>query len=80
MLSDVCKVLEVANVGNAKARLEQDSIRSTDVTDTIGRQRQTTIVNESGLYDVILDSRKPQAGKHQRCVTGVKRSGDEATK
>ena len=69
VLSDVCKVLEIANVGNAKARLDQDDIRTMDVIDSIGRKQKTATVNESGLYDVILDSRKPQAKQFRRWIT-----------
>lgn len=50
----VCEVLEIVNVGNAKDRLEGVGIRSADVwSKTAGRNYLLTIVNESGLYDVI---------------------------
>lgn len=69
-LSDVCKVLDITNVGNAKSRLDQSDIHSMDVwSEANGRNYQTTIINESGLYDVILDSRKPQAKRFRRWVT-----------
>jgi anti-repressor protein len=35
----------------------------------IGRQGDTTIVNESGLYSLILGSRKPEAKKFKKWVT-----------
>lgn len=67
--SDICAVLGIANVGNALARLSGDDIRSTDVIDSIGRSQETKAVTESGLYDLILDSRKPQARYFRRWVT-----------
>lgn len=34
-----------------------------------GQRRAVTVVNESGLYDVVLDSRKPQAREFRRWIT-----------
>lgn len=59
--ADVCKVLGLPNVGDAKARLDQQDVGTTDVQNSRGQMRQTVCVSESGLYDVILDSRKPEA-------------------
>lgn len=60
-LADVCRVLEIANVGNCKARLREDGIRTADVIDTIGRRQQVIFINEPNLYKVIFQSRKPEA-------------------
>lgn len=51
-----------------KARLEKDVI-STDTLQTTGGLQQVTVINEDGLYDVILDSRKPQAKRFRKWVT-----------
>ena len=70
MLSDVCAVLDIANVGNAKKRLNQADVRTMDVwSDQHNRSYAVTVVNESGLYDVVLDSRKPQAREFRRWIT-----------
>lgn len=69
MARDVCGVLEIENVGNALARLDDDEktfIRLTDVS--VGTPR-TTIVSEPGLYSLILASRKPQAHAFKRWIT-----------
>lgn len=66
--ADVCAVLDISNVGNALARLDRADIRSTDVRSG-GQRRSINIVNESGLYDLILDSRKPIARAFRRWVT-----------
>lgn len=70
VLGDVCKVLDLPNVGMAKKRLDQADISSTDVwSEANNRNYSVAIVNESGLYDVILDSRKPQAKAFRRWIT-----------
>lgn len=69
MASDVCSVLDLTNVGNALARLdpeEKDDIRSVDV---IGRPCQINIINESGLYSLVLGSRKPEAKAFKKWIT-----------
>ena len=70
VLKDVCEVLNLPNVGMIKTHLDQSDISTTDVwSHANNRSYQTTIINESGLYDVILDSRKPQAKAFRRWVT-----------
>jgi anti-repressor protein len=50
-------------------RLDPDDVSQAYVIDSMGRQQQTNIVNESGLYNVILRSDKPEAKKFKRWVT-----------
>lgn len=57
-LADVCKVLELGNPSQVKTRLEDGVITNEVIPDSIGRQQEMTFINEDGLYDVILDSRK----------------------
>lgn len=71
VLSDVCRELEIANVGNAAARLdedEKDSIRNPDANGARGNPH-LVVVNESGLYSLILSSRKPEAKRFKKWVT-----------
>lgn len=68
MLKDVCEVLDL-RVDNVKNRLDQQDHCSTGVLASDGKRYQTTIVNESGLYDVIFQSRKPEAKRFRRWVT-----------
>jgi len=58
---DVCKATGVKNQRDVKKRLDQHDLHSMEVEDSRGHQVQTYVVNEAGLYDVILDSRKPFA-------------------
>lgn len=68
VLSDVCRVLEIANAGNAAARLDDDE-KGIHTMDTLGGGQQMTIINESGLYSLILTSRKEAAKRFKKWVT-----------
>ncbi len=65
VLSDVCKVLELSNPSMVAKKLDDDERTKFD----LGRQGETTIINESGLYTVILRSDKPQAKPFRKWVT-----------
>lgn len=69
VLKDICAVLDIANSRDAAARLDEDEKDDVGITDAIGRQQNTTVISESGLYNVILLSRKPEAKKFKRWVT-----------
>lgn len=63
--SDICKVLALQNATQALYRLDDDERSMFN----IGRQGEANIVNEYGLYNLILASRKPEAKKFKRWVT-----------
>lgn len=69
VLSDVCKVLELSTPARVAERLEKDEVSQTHTIDRMGREQKTTIINESGLYTVILWSDKPQAKPFRKWVT-----------
>ena len=69
VLKDICAVLDISNSRDAAFRLDEDEKDDVGITDAIGRQQNTTIISESGLYNVILLSRKPEAKKFKRWVT-----------
>ena len=69
VLSDVCKVLELSSPHKVADRLENDERNQIPVTDSLGRYQNTAIINESGLYTVILRSDKPQAKPFRKWVT-----------
>jgi prophage antirepressor-like protein len=69
ILADVCKVLEVENSRDVARRLDDDEKDDVDCIDTIGRVQQMTAVNESGLYTVSFESRKPIAKRFRKWVT-----------
>lgn len=65
---DVCRALEINNGRMACARLDDDE-KGVSLIDTLGGIQNLTIVNESGLYSLILGSRKPEAKEFKRWVT-----------
>ena len=62
---DVCDVLDISNPTVAVSRLEDDERSKFN----LGRQGEALIVNEPGLYSLILTSRKPEAKAFKRWVT-----------
>lgn len=69
VVSDVCAALSIGNVSQAVKRLEPDDLITTEVIDSLGRWQRAWVVNESGVFDLILDSRKPEAKAFRRWVT-----------
>ena len=67
-LLDVCKVLDLDS-SQVMKRLDDGVVTIHPITDSMGRERQANFVNEDGLYDVILDSRKPQAKAFRKWIT-----------
>ena len=68
VLNDVCAVLDIANPRDAAARLD-DYQKGVGTTDTLGGNQALTIVNESGIYNLIFVSRKPAAKAFNKWVT-----------
>lgn len=66
-LTDVCQALGL-RAGHVKERLSKDVV-STEPLMTAGGIQQVSFVNEDGLYDVILDSRKPEAKAFRKWIT-----------
>ena len=68
-LADLCKILDLTPKG-VKQRLSDEVISNYPIIDSLGRNQNALFVNEDGLYDVILDSRKPEAKQFRKWVTG----------
>lgn len=66
--ADVCKVLAITNNRDAITRLDDDE-RGVGIIDTPSGQQEMGIINESGLYSLILTSRKPEAKAFKKWVT-----------
>ena len=66
VLKDVCDVLELSNPTMIAGRLDEDEVTKFDLG---GLSGVSNIINESGLYNVILRSDKPEAKKFKRWVT-----------
>lgn len=67
-LSDVCRALEITNVGNVKQRLSEKGIRTMD-TLTKGGNQKLLYINEANLYKTIFQSRKESAQRFTDWVT-----------
>jgi len=63
---DVCNILEYANSNNAIGKLDEDERKLTYLKVTSGQGRKTWMINEFGLYSLILTSRKPEAKAFKR--------------
>ena len=70
VLKDVCQVLgmDTAQLKKVANRLDADEKGRTQIT-TPGGEQDTWIINESGLYSVILRSDKPEAKPFRKWVT-----------
>jgi prophage antirepressor-like protein len=65
---DICNILELADVSKAISRLDEDEklIRTLFLS---GQNREVLFINESGLYSLVLTSRKPDAKRFKKWVT-----------
>lgn len=68
VVADVCKALEIANNRDALTRSDDDK-KGVALADTLGGKQEVAIVNEPGLYSLVLGSRKPEAKVFKRWVT-----------
>jgi len=64
--ADVCAVLQVKNTSDAIRRLDDDEVTLDQIE---GSHRQINLINESGLYSLILRSDKPEAKPFRKWVT-----------
>jgi prophage antirepressor-like protein len=71
VLVDVCKVLSIANPSDVSSRLDDDEKDTLGNAEGIaGPQVQSiTVISESGLYSLIMVSRKPDAKRFRKWVT-----------
>ena len=79
VLKDVCGVLGISKYRDVAERLDPDE-RGLVRVDTLGGSQEMTCISESGLYNVILRSDKPEAKPFRKWVTAevlpaIRRSG-----
>ena len=67
--ADVCRALEINNNRDAISRLDDDEKKTVALTDGNRGNPNTTIINEPGLYSLVLGSRKPEAKAFKRWIT-----------
>lgn len=66
--ADVCAALGIKNHRDSLMHLDDDE-KGVVSTDTLGGTQNISVVNESGLYALVLRSRKPEARKFAKWVT-----------
>ena len=66
---DVCEILGLDNVTKALYGLDDDEKNTVTIGKGIRGNPNRTIINESGLYSLILRSRKPEAKAFKKWVT-----------
>lgn len=66
VLKDVCDVLKLSNPSKVAQRLDNDELTNFELR---GESGVVNIINESGLYNVILRSDKPQAKPFRKWIT-----------
>lgn len=83
-LADICRVLDL-QPSAVMRRLDDGVTSNHPIHDNLGRIQQANFVNEDGLYDVILDSRKPEAKAFRKWITSevlpsIRKTGSYAVK
>ena len=64
----MCDILSIANSRDVVKRLDEDE-KGVDSIDTPGGKQEMTVISESGLYNVVLRSDKPEAKPFRKWVT-----------
>lgn len=65
---DVCDVLGLINSRKALLSLDADE-KGVTISDTLGGKQEMATINESGMYSLIFQSRKPEAKRFRKWVT-----------
>lgn len=68
LLRDACDCVGVGNSSDVASRLDDDE-KGVDQIDTLGGRQKVVIINESGLYSLIMRSEKPEAKAFKKWVT-----------
>ncbi|OYU16316.1 MAG: hypothetical protein CFE37_01140 [Alphaproteobacteria bacterium PA4] len=68
ILSDVCHELDIGNPSQAASTLDDDE-KGIITNETLGGAQRMVIISESGLYSLILRSRKPEAKRFKKWIT-----------
>lgn len=68
---DIATALGYADARKAvTSHTDEDDRTNHPITDSLGRNQDTTIINESGLYSLVLSSGLPNAKKFKKWITG----------
>lgn len=67
--ADICRALDIGNPTDALRRLDDDEKALVSIEGISNGNNKANIVNESGLYSLVLGSRKPEAKQFKRWIT-----------
>ncbi len=70
LAKDVAEVINVNNHRDLLTRIDDDE-KVVGLTDTLGGSQQTTFLTEDGLYEVLMQSRKPIAKEFKKGVKTI---------
>ena len=76
--AEICAILELKNVSQAVSRLREDEKEHIKISDTVHQELKTLIINEAGLYRLVMGSRKKSAEAFQYWVLQEKDSRRKA--
>jgi prophage antirepressor-like protein len=68
---DVCQAIGITNHSQALDRLDEDESRGYVIDTPLGGNQTINCINESGLYHLLLTSRRPEARPFRKWVTNV---------
>ena len=82
--ADVCRALDIGNPSDAMRRLDEDEKALVSIEGMSRGNDLTNIINEAGLYALVLGSRKPEAKAFKRWIThevipSIRKNGMYAT-
>ena len=83
VLTDLCKGLELAKPSRVAMRIADD-MKGAHQVSTPGGDQEMTIVNEPGMYEVVIRSDKPEAALFRRWITNevlpsIRKTGSYST-
>lgn len=65
---DVCDILEIKDTRTIIERLDEDEWGKTTVIDNLGRNQDTYILTESGVYEAVIRSNKKEAHNFKKWI------------
>jgi|SRR5690625_373790 len=68
VLNDLCNVLEIGNPRMVADRLDPEYVSKADVLDGRGIPRPTNVIDESGMYEVVIRSNSPIASPFRKWI------------
>lgn len=69
VVADLAAALSLSNTSMASKAIDDDALSTAEVIDSKGRTQEAKVTNESGMYQLIFQSRKPEARRFRKWVT-----------